>query len=91
MTNRTKITLKNDFHKTTVVVYATDGGAPGVTRLSKGQAAKCRKALCGIAVCVCGGDLGERGMIGMRTMAYPNGNVVIWTDTTNNYKGAGHE
>lgn len=51
------ITLTNDFHNTKIGLKTSHGH-----RLSPGQVAKARKALCGIADCTCGGHCGERGV-----------------------------
>jgi hypothetical protein len=75
---KTKLTLTNDFHHTSVNVQATDAGAPGVSRLSKSQAAKCFKALCGVAGCTCGGELGERGMPHLHSEKHDDGTVDLW-------------
>lgn len=50
------ITLKNDFHNSSISIRAELG-----QWLSKSQIARARKALCGITGCTCGGNLGERG------------------------------
>lgn len=49
-----QITLRNDYHNTT---YSLRVHGP----LSPQQIIRCRKALCGVASCSCGGPLGERG------------------------------
>jgi len=51
-----RVTIKNDFHHTSCVVVPKADG-----RLSASQIARCRRALCGIAECTCGGALDERG------------------------------
>ena len=50
------MTIKNDFHGTVCTLRTDDSG-----RLSSGQIRRCRKALCGIDGCTCGGELSERG------------------------------
>ena len=51
------ITLTNDFHNTKIGLKTRHGH-----RLSPGQVAKARKALCGVPGCTCGGICGERGV-----------------------------
>ena len=51
------ITIKNNFHGTEYGLKVSDYGVP----LSPGQIRRCRKALCGIKNCICGGVVGERG------------------------------
>ncbi len=53
-----KAALRNDFHGTSCTVEI------GV--LSSRQAARVRKALCGIRGCTCGGELSERGKQSVR-------------------------
>ena len=62
MTTRTKITLTNNFHDTAINLVVR--GA----QLSLHQVRRARRALCGMADCQCGGDLGERG--GSNPMVY---------------------
>ena len=50
-----RLIVQNNFHETSVVVVAEDG------LVTKRQAARARKELCGIKHCNCGGELGERG------------------------------
>jgi hypothetical protein len=59
----TKLTLKNDFHGTEVVLQIKlDAVKEGVQlKLSAGQAKKAQAALCGIADCTCSGHTGARG------------------------------
>lgn len=59
-----KLTLVNDFHRTSVNLVSKDERT-----LSPRQVKRARKALCGIDGCTCGGDLGERG-----------NNPVIWVN-----------
>jgi len=49
-----KITLTNDFHNTECVVIAQGN------TLTRSQARRAWKTLCGIKGCVCGGEFGER-------------------------------
>ncbi len=50
------ITLRNEYHNTSYTLRAK------LHRdLSRSQVLRARKALCGIAGCQCGGNLGERG------------------------------
>ena len=51
----TKLTVRNTYHNTEAHVHAKAG------RLSGPQADRCRRKLCGIPTCTCGGYLGERG------------------------------
>lgn len=57
-----KITLTNDFHGTSINLVVRRG------RLSLRQVRRARSALCGMADCKCGGNLGERG--GSNPMIY---------------------
>ncbi len=50
-----RITLKNDFHDTEVVLYVRDD------KLTRGQIHKAWKTLCGVDSCRCSDDLGCRG------------------------------
>jgi hypothetical protein len=50
------ITLTNDFHNSAISLRST------THRLSAGQVAKARRALCGIDGCTCGGIAGTRGV-----------------------------
>lgn len=50
------ITLRNKFHNTSYTLQAKLR-----RELSRSQVLRARKALCGIAGCQCGGNLGERG------------------------------
>ncbi len=52
----TKITLTNDFHRTQINLVLKPHN-----RLSLRQVRRAREALCGMADCQCGGDLGQRG------------------------------
>lgn len=54
-----KITLANNFHNTSTETTACVAGE-GRWWVSKAEAARVRKALCGVADCTCGGNLGER-------------------------------
>jgi len=49
-------TLTNDFHNTEIRVRAAAGDV-----LSPSQVARIRRALCGMADCVCSGHTGVRG------------------------------
>ena len=51
-----RLILENNFHGTSVAVVVADDGL-----VTKRQAARARKELCGIKHCNCGGELGERG------------------------------
>ncbi len=55
-TPTTKITLTNNFHRTSINLVLKPHN-----RLSLRQVRRARTALCGMADCLCGGDLGERG------------------------------
>lgn len=60
--NKMKTTFTNDFHNTSITLVAKKSYANNLYTLSKGQVAKCRKALCGINGCTCGNNvLKERG------------------------------
>ena len=48
--------ITNDFHNTAARVHPGPGG-----RLSPATVRRVRRELCGLAGCVCGGFLGERG------------------------------
>lgn len=50
------ITVRNDFHKTTARIRVRIGDT-----LTANQVRRCRKTLCGIEGCTCGGALSERG------------------------------
>lgn len=50
------ITIRNEYHNTEVRVRASIGEV-----LTSGQVKRCRRALCGIDGCTCGGVLSERG------------------------------
>ena len=50
------VTLRNNFHETRVTLHVADDG-----ELTKRQARRARRALCGMSDCSCGGNLGERG------------------------------
>ena len=50
------ITIRNDFHGTAARLRASIGDT-----LTPSQVKRCRKALCGIEGCTCGGALSERG------------------------------
>lgn len=59
-----KITLTNDFHNAEVnlrVRALWNGVELEIPSISKSQAAKARRSLCGIADCTCGGAFGQRG------------------------------
>ena len=59
-----RIILSNDFHNTEAEVCPvaiTSGRFAGCHRVSKRQARRAWKQLCGIRECVCGGTFGERG------------------------------
>ena len=51
-----KITLTNNFHHTEATLNIGVGKS-----LSASQIARARRALCPVAGCTCGGNLGERG------------------------------
>ena len=51
-----RITLKNNFHSTEYTLVVPFG-----LPLSEYQIRRCRKRLCGVEDCLCGGVLGERG------------------------------
>ena len=53
---REKITIKNEFHDTEITLIAKGG------HLSKGQAKRAWKHLCGHKDCTCSGSLGARGV-----------------------------
>lgn len=71
-----KITLKNDFHNTEINLVVKDG------KLSPAQVKRSRKALCGIAGCTCGDELGTRGQQdlpeGMEVIPRQDRNGEIW-------------
>lgn len=50
------ITVTNDFHNTQVTLRAREGEA-----LTDSQIRRARRELCGVAGCMCGGAIGERG------------------------------
>lgn len=50
------ITIRNDFHDTAVRIRASIGDT-----LTPSQVRRCRRILCGIEGCTCGGALSERG------------------------------
>ena len=50
------ITIENNFHHTMCRLRASVGDV-----LIVSQVKRCRKVLCGIPGCTCGGELGERG------------------------------
>ena len=54
-TNMLKLTIRNTYHNTQATLHARG------SRLSGPQADRCRRKLCGIPTCYCGGYLGERG------------------------------
>lgn len=54
-----KVTIKNDFHGTSINLITDKNGY-----LNHQQVLKSRRALCGIKGCLCGGELGERGSQG---------------------------
>lgn len=61
-----KITLSNDFHNSSVVLdvpaLSRIWNETEVQTITKRQAAKARRALCGISGCTCGGGaFGQRG------------------------------
>ena len=49
-----QVQLRNDFHNTKTYVLATDG------EITRSQAMRARRKLCGIGGCACGGPCGER-------------------------------
>ncbi len=51
----TTITLKNNFHNTSVNLRVSG------EKLSAPQVKRARRALCGISGCTCGNELGQRG------------------------------
>jgi len=50
------ITIRNDYHNTAARIRATVGDT-----LTASQITHCRRVLCGIDGCTCGGALSERG------------------------------
>ena len=56
--SRTKITLQNDFHGTTVKLMAER--QPGGLFITHSQAQRARRELCGIKGCTCSGPTGQR-------------------------------
>ena len=50
-----KITLKNDYHNTSVTLITKDN------ILSETQVKRAKRVLCGIHDCYCSGELGTRG------------------------------
>ena len=60
-----KITLSNDFHSSSVVldvpVLSHIHNEIEIQAITKRQAAKARRTLCGISGCTCGGEFGQRG------------------------------
>jgi hypothetical protein len=59
-----KLVLKNDYHNTQVTLRVEHNGKieiDDVIELTAGQIKKTQKLLCGIAECLCAGDLGTRG------------------------------
>jgi len=50
------ITLRNDFHNSTVRLHAQLGD-----ELTPAQIKRAKNTLCGISGCACGGALGQRG------------------------------
>ena len=55
----TKIDLTNDFHGTKHTLHVSETAE--YIFVSRRQAERSRKALCGVSGCKCGGALGERG------------------------------
>jgi hypothetical protein len=53
----TTVPIRNDFHGTVCNLRIEYNGAA----LTPGQIKRCRRALCGIPTCTCGGILGQRG------------------------------
>ncbi len=56
------ITIRNDFHHTScgIRLRSDQYDVGGDVRLTRSQVARCKRILCGIAGCTCGGNLGER-------------------------------
>ncbi len=50
------ITIRNEFHNTQARIRAGIGDV-----LTPSQVKRCRRKLCGIKGCTCGGELSERG------------------------------
>jgi len=50
------VTVRNDFHNTEARIRASIGDT-----LTPSQVRRCRRTLCGIKGCTCGGALSERG------------------------------
>jgi hypothetical protein len=50
------ITVRNEFHDTTARIRASIGDT-----LTPSQVKRCRRTLCGVEGCTCGGALSERG------------------------------
>ncbi len=60
-----RITLTNDFHNSSIILYVPTlshiHNEIEVQSITKHQAAKARRKLCGIKGCTCGGAFGQRG------------------------------
>lgn len=54
-----RLTVRNDFHNTSYTLRLPRSLER--VSLSSHQRRRCRRALCGIVECLCGGELGERG------------------------------
>ena len=65
-----QITIHNEFHGTE---YALRVKGP----LSAAQIRRCRRALCGIPACHCGGPLGERGPQPVLIELLPDGRIAL--------------
>lgn len=58
-----KITLKNDFHNSEVSIRQrkiAEGRFLGNYLITRSQALRSRRILCGVSDCTCGGNFGER-------------------------------
>jgi len=59
------LSLRNEFHGTETHIrlsqFPTSSRHAGLYRVTRQQALRAKRALCGIAGCVCGGAFGERG------------------------------
>jgi hypothetical protein len=69
------IELRNTFHNTTTTVRL-HVNSDGTRWLSKGQAKKTRKKLCGIKGCTCGDVIGQRGS-NIIAQERPDGSVIL--------------
>jgi len=68
----TIVTIRNDFHGTECRLHVEDKGV-----LTPSQVRRCRRVLCGIPTCLCGGILGERGKQDVEMKPLPNGFVLL--------------